>query len=646
MRESDPVVCFVSASGQNVFFGELLDALRRALEGIGVATQTAVDHFPALTGNTVYVFVPHEYVALTMSSAHPSVAQRRRTIALATEQPGTEWFNRVADAAGQCALTIDINRLGVAALRARGVEARYLRLGYVPEWDHWHGSSVERPIDVTFMGGHTTRRGIALARMAPFLSSRRSALHLVESTAPHTEASAAFIAGERKWRALARSKLTVNVHRSELGYFEWQRAVEAIANGCVLVSEHSVGFEPLVPGEHFISASYDSLPQVVETLLIDAEQLERIRRAAYDALRTEWRLADSITVLRDAAIRVLAAAPPAATDRSADPPTPAPKAPELPPIEYVRLAESRDEISVLRMGVKHLLLEHRELKRQLASVVDGDRGPAWTERAYGPRSAMPPRVSVLVTVYNYEHAVGEALRSVGASTFGDYELVVVDDASTDGSVAGAEAALQAMPWVRARLIVRRRNAGLAAARNLAVERALGELVFVLDADNTVYPHALERLVEALDGDQDAAFAYGLLEKVETNDAVTGAVDVIGWLGWDPGRLRYGPYIDAMALIRRQAILAAGGYTTDYRLYGWEDFALWCAFAQAGWRGAHVKEIVARYVAAVHSMISVTKIDATEAYAVLARAYPFMAGAEIRGDGSVPWRDAAAPSPAS
>jgi GT2 family glycosyltransferase len=646
MRESDPVVCFVSASGQNIFFGELLDALRRALEGTGVATQTAIDHFPLLAGNTVYVFVPHEYYALTMSSAHPTPAQLRRTIALATEQPGTQWFDQVADVAAQCAVTVDINRLGVAALRVRGVDARYLCFGYVPEWDHWHGSSAERPIDVIFMGGHTTRRGAVLARMAPFLSSRRAALHLVESTAPHTEASADFLAGERKWRALARSKVIVNVHRSELGYFEWQRAVEAIANGCVIVSEHSVGFEPLVPGEHFVSASYDSLPQVVETLLNNVERRERIRRAAYDALRAEWRLADSITVLRDAAVHVLASAPHATLDPSQDPPAPAPKAPEFPPIEYVRLANSRDEISGLRMGIKHLLLEHRELKRQLASDADGDHGPTWTERTFGPSSAVAPRVSVLVTVYNYEHAVREALRSVGVSTFGDYELVVVDDASTDGSVARVEAALEAMPWVRARHIVRRRNAGLAAARNLAVERARGEFVFVLDADNAVYPHALERLVEALDGDQDAAFAYGILEKVETIDAATGAVDIIGWLGWDPGRLRYGNYIDAMALVRREAILAAGGYTTDYRLYGWEDFALWCAFAQAGWRGAHVKEIVARYVAAVHSMISVTNIDATEAYAVLARAYPFMAGSEISVGEGVPWRDAAAPSPAS
>jgi hypothetical protein len=496
------------------------------------------------------------------------------------------------------------------------------------------------------MGGHTARRGAVLARMAPFLSSRRSALYLVESTAPHTEASANFLAGERKWRALVQSKVIVNVHRAELGYFEWQRATEAIANGCVVVSEHSVGFDPLVPGRHFVSASYDSLPQVVEALLSDDEQLERIRREAYEALKGKWRLADSITVLLDAAVQILASAPSATVDRSTYPPAPAPKAPELPPIEYVRLANSRDEISVLRMGIKHLLLEHRELKRQLASNADGDHGPTWTARRFGPSSPVPPRVSVLVTVYNYEHAVGEALRSVGVSTFADYELVVVDDASTDGSVARVEEALEAMPWVRARHIVRRRNAGLASARNLAVEQARGEFVFVLDADNSVYPHALERLVEALHRDQDAAFAYGILEKVETSDAATGAVDIIGWLGWDPGRLRYGNYIDAMAMVRREAILAAGGYTSDYRLYGWEDFALWCGFAQAGWRGAHVKEIVARYVAAVHSMISVTNIDATEAYAVLARAYPFMAGGGIRVGGRVPWRDAAAMSPAS
>ena len=85
----------------------------------------------------------------------------------------------------------------------------------------------------------------------------------------------------------------------------------------------------------------------------------------------------------------------------------------------------------------------------------------------------------------------------------------------------------------------------------------------------------------------------------------------------------------MRAVRREVLLGVGGFTSDFRLHGWEDFALWCAFADAGLRGVRVPEIVARYVSAAHSMVSVTNIDVAEAYATLARAHPFIAGAPLR-----------------
>jgi hypothetical protein len=64
------------------------------------------------------------------------------------------------------------------------------------------------------------------------------------------------------------------------------------------------------------------------------------------------------------------------------------------------------------------------------------------------------------------------------------------------------------------------------------------------------------------------------------------------------------------------LIEAGGYVTDPRLYGWEDFALWCTFVDRGWNGVRVAEIVARYRLAMHSMISVTNIDASAAWSLL------------------------------
>jgi glycosyltransferase involved in cell wall biosynthesis len=298
----------------------------------------------------------------------------------------------------------------------------------------------------------------------------------------------------------------------------------------------------------------------------------------------------------------------------------------------------------MRMALKHVLLEQRQLRREVAQLRAGDVTDAdkVAEYRYGPRD-VEPRVSVLITVYNYELAVGEALRSVAAGTYGAYEVVIVDDASHDGSVAAVQQALSELPWVPARHLVRSRNAGLAAARNLAAANARGEYLFVLDADNSIFPHALERLVAALDADPSAAVAYGILQQVSGDGTVK---DLMSWLGWDPLRLRFGNYIDAMAMIRRSALASVGGYTSDFRLYGWEDFALWCAFADRGYRGVRVPEILGRYVSAAHSMISITNIDASEAYAALGRAYPFMAGAELSGPATATSPAAAVPSAAS
>jgi hypothetical protein len=89
-----------------------------------------------------------------------------------------------------------------------------------------------------------------------------------------------------------------------------------------------------------------------------------------------------------------------------------------------------------------------------------------------------------------------------------------------------------------------------------------------------------------------------------------------YLGWDARRLRYGNFIDTMVMMRRSALLEVGGYVSDSRLDGWEDFALWCAFADRGWDGVRIPEIVARHRRALHSMISVTNIDSGAAWSLL------------------------------
>jgi glycosyltransferase involved in cell wall biosynthesis len=228
-------------------------------------------------------------------------------------------------------------------------------------------------------------------------------------------------------------------------------------------------------------------------------------------------------------------------------------------------------------------------------------------------------VSVVVTLFNYAHTIADALRSVALSDLDEVELVLVDDASTDDSLAVARAALEELPWLRGRVIARGANGGLAAARNLGIEHALGEYVFVLDADNTVGRSGLRLLASALDASPDASFAYGLIQAV----GPSGPMGLLSWAPWDPWWLRIDNYIDAMALLRRSAVVDVGGYTTTESLYGWEDFELWCNMASRGMSGVLVPEVVASYRAGRQSMISLTTLDTTDAWSDLLDRYEFL-----------------------
>lgn len=109
------------------------------------------------------------------------------------------------------------------------------------------------------------------------------------------------------------------------------------------------------------------------------------------------------------------------------------------------------------------------------------------------------RVSVIVPLYNKRAYVRRALDSIAAQTFDDFELLVVDDGSTDGS----EEIVEAYDDPRLRLI-RQPNAGPGAARNRGLREARGELLAFLDADDEWLPGYLMTAVETLDRDAPGA----------------------------------------------------------------------------------------------------------------------------------------------
>jgi len=118
-------------------------------------------------------------------------------------------------------------------------------------------------------------------------------------------------------------------------------------------------------------------------------------------------------------------------------------------------------------------------------------------------SSRTPIVSVLMTAFNRERYIATAIESVLAQTFTDFELVVVDDCSTDRSVAIAR---QYEPDPRVRVVVNERNRGDYPNRNHAVTLASGRYFKFHDSDDVMYPHCLEVMVRGLESVPIAGFA--------------------------------------------------------------------------------------------------------------------------------------------
>jgi len=171
-------------------------------------------------------------------------------------------------------------------------------------------------------------------------------------------------------------------------------------------------------------------------------------------------------------------------------------------------------------------------------------------------TATVPRVSVLMTAYNRERFVGEAIASVLAQTYADFELVIVDDRSNDGTVDIAHQF--ARRDTRIRVVVNEQNLGDYPNRNRAASLASGELLKYHDSDDVMYPHCLEVLVSALDRFPEAGFAL-----TRGNHWPGGAAPMLStprlsyqreYLG--SGIFGCGP---SGALCRRSAFEALGGF---------------------------------------------------------------------------------------
>lgn len=227
-------------------------------------------------------------------------------------------------------------------------------------------------------------------------------------------------------------------------------------------------------------------------------------------------------------------------------------------------------------------------------------------------------VSVAISLYNYERHIEGCMESVSMQTYRPIELLVVDDGSADASGPRAVAVANRIVDRFHRIRVARHtiNKGLAEARNTGFRMASGALVFVLDADNEIYPRCIERLVEAIEHSK-CDCAYSQLEFFGDEEGI-GLADE-----WSRERFLNGNYVDAMALVRKAAWAKVKGYS-KMPVTGWEDYDFWCKFVEAGLSGIYVPEMLCRYQVHKASMLRTqTNPRITELHADMKRRHRWL-----------------------
>lgn len=201
---------------------------------------------------------------------------------------------------------------------------------------------------------------------------------------------------------------------------------------------------------------------------------------------------------------------------------------------------------------------------------------------------MSPRVSVIIAAYNAGPYIGEALASTLAQTFADFEIILVDDGSTDDTLARAGG------FDDPRLRVHRNpaNLGIAGASNTALALAGGEYVAIMDADDVMMPERLARQVAFLDANPGIAVCGSELEmfggEVGRTNPPAGDSDIKANFVDAAGNIA-----NPSAMFRRDFVMTHGlRWNTTYATAA--DFAFWIDCMRAGAVFANLKEPLVRY----------------------------------------------------
>ncbi|MGH9819648.1 MAG: glycosyltransferase family 2 protein [Pyrinomonadaceae bacterium] len=208
-----------------------------------------------------------------------------------------------------------------------------------------------------------------------------------------------------------------------------------------------------------------------------------------------------------------------------------------------------------------------------------------------------PKISFVIPCYNDGRFIRDAIESVEKCPYGLYELIIVDDGSTDEQTT---ATMQDLVE-RSYNVIRQDNKGLAAARNAGISASSGEYILPLDSDNKIRPEFVVEAVRILDQNHEISVVHGDFQYFGLID------DLCKIAPFDIRKMMYSNYIDACALYRKDVWAACHGYDEKMPVMGVEDWEFWLHAYTKGARFLHLEMVAFDYANRPDSMLQNTKL---------------------------------------
>ncbi len=198
-----------------------------------------------------------------------------------------------------------------------------------------------------------------------------------------------------------------------------------------------------------------------------------------------------------------------------------------------------------------------------------------------------PKISIITGIFNCESTLLEAIASIQAQIFTDWEWVLCDDGSSDDTLQVASAAAEKDD--RLRVIRNERNMGLAATLNHCLKYATGEYIARMDGDDVCPPDRFVREVDFLDNHPEYTLVSGWMACYD-EDGVYGVVQY-------PEKPQHADFVKrscichAACMMRRDALLSLGGYHNTQQTMRTEDYDLWVRMYEAGYKAYNLQSVI-------------------------------------------------------